>query len=121
MRKRLFADGFRYRKNDKRYPGRPDIVLPKYKTMIFINGCFWHQHPGCKQAHIPETRKDYWTNKLIKNVERDKRNVDVLRSLGWNVIILWECEIKTKAKQDERLKLLEEEIKSNRQNEDSQP
>ena len=111
VRKRLFADGFRYRKNDKRYPGKPDIVLPKYHTVIFVNGCFWHQHPGCKGSHIPETRKAYWQEKLNRNINRDRQNIELLQSLGWKVIIVWECEIKTKAKREERILRLEEEIR----------
>lgn len=113
VRERLFADGFRYRKNDKRYPGHPDIVLPKYKTVVFVNGCFWHQHPGCKDAHIPETRKEYWEPKLFRNVSRDKKNVNELQEMGWNVIIVWECELRTKDKREERLQFLEEEIRNN--------
>jgi DNA mismatch endonuclease (patch repair protein) len=94
VRKYLFSKGFRYRVNDKRYPGHPDIVLPKYKTVIFINGCFWHQHPNCKYASIPKTNKEYWIPKLQKNVERDKLNYKKLSKLGWNVIVIWECELK---------------------------
>ena len=112
VRKRLFAFGFRYRKNDKRYPGHPDIVLPKYHTMIFVNGCFWHQHPGCKEAHIPETRKQYWEEKLIRNVERDKENIWKLNSMGWKVIVIWECELQTKEKREERIQHLIQEIKN---------
>ena len=113
VRERLFADGFRYRKNDKRYPGHPDIVLPKYKTIIFVNGCFWHQHSGCKEAHIPETRREFWEAKLTRNVARDEKNVKELKEMGWNVVVVWECELKTKAKRDERIKHLEKEIVNN--------
>jgi DNA mismatch endonuclease (patch repair protein) len=81
VRKYLFANGFRYRKNDKRFPGKPDIVLPKYKTIIFIHGCFWHGH-NCKRGKLPETRKSFWKKKISQNIERDKRNNDILENLG---------------------------------------
>ncbi len=93
VRKYLFSKGFRFRKNDKRYPGKPDVVLPKYKTVIFVNGCFWHRHEGCKDATIPKTRTDFWLTKLNKNVEKDKQNQERLNKEGWNVIVLWECEL----------------------------
>ncbi len=94
VRKYLFSKGFRFRKNDKRYPGKPDIVLPKYKTVIFINGCFWHRHEGCKDATIPKTRTEFWNDKFIKNVSNDKKNVLELEKLGWTVLTIWECELK---------------------------
>ena len=112
VRKYLFSKGFRYRKNDKRYPGKPDIVLPKYNAMVFVNGCFWHQHSGCKAAAIPETNSDYWKKKLQKNVERDKQQMETLRNLGWNVIIVWECELSSKVKREQRLNALIEEIQA---------
>ena len=112
VRKKLFAAGFRYRKNDKRFPGRPDIVLPKYQTVVFVNGCFWHQHSGCKESHIPESRKQYWEEKLFRNVERDKENIIKLKTMGWKVIVVWECELQTAAKREECLQRLEREIKS---------
>lgn len=94
VRKYLFSEGFRFRVNDKRYPGHPDIVLPKYKTCIFVNGCFWHVHKGCKYFVWPENNKSFWHEKLSKNVERDNRNYHLLKEMGWNVIIIWECELK---------------------------
>lgn len=94
VRSWLFARGFRFRKSDKRYPGKPDIVLPKYKTVIFINGCFWHRHEGCKYATMPKTRVDYWNAKFERNVANDKLHIKHLEELGWNVITLWECELK---------------------------
>lgn len=94
VRSWLFSRGFRFRKNDKRYPGNPDIVLPKYKTVIFVNGCFWHRHEGCKYATMPKTRIDYWNAKFERNVANDRLHVQQLESLGWNVITLWECELK---------------------------
>lgn len=93
VRKRLFSHGYRYRKNDKRLPGKPDIVLPKYKSVIFIHGCFWHRHPGCKNATMPKTRVEFWQEKFDRNVENDKLHKDQLEALGWDVIIIWECEI----------------------------
>lgn len=93
VRKYLFSKGFRFRKNDKRYPGKPDVVLPKYKTVIFVNGCFWHQHPGCKQATMPKTRTEFWQKKLQRNVDNDKKNIQKLEQDGWNVIVIWECEL----------------------------
>ena len=94
VRSWLLARGFRFRKNDKRYPGKPDIVLPKYKTVIFINGCFWHRPEGCKYATMPKTRVDYWNAKFERNVANDKLHIKHLEELGWNVITLWECELK---------------------------
>ena len=95
VRKYLFSQGFRYRKNDKRYPGKPDIVLPKYKTVIFVNGCFWHMH-DCGRFVWPSSNEEYWRTKIERNIERDKQAVDQLRSDGWNVIVVWECELKAK-------------------------
>jgi len=94
VRHYLFQQGFRFRKNDKRYPGKPDIVLPKYKTAIFVHGCFWHRHEGCKYATNPKTREEYWTAKFARNVENDKKHKAELEALGWKVIVLWECELK---------------------------
>ena len=105
-RKFLFQNGFRYRKNDKRYPGKPDIVLPKYKTIVFINGCFWHRHDNCKLATLPKTRTDYWEMKLNRNVENDKKNIKLLEDDGWRVITLWECKLKADF-QGEMSKLIE--------------
>lgn len=110
VRKYLFSKGFRYRKNDKRYPGKPDILLPKYRTAIFINGCFWHQHPDCAAATLPETNKDYWSKKLQRNVERDALQIRQLHEMGWYVIVVWECEISNKIKREERLQSLIDEI-----------
>lgn len=95
VRKYLFARGFRYRKNDARYPGKPDLVLPKYHTVIFINGCFWHQH-GCSRSTLPKTNQDYWIPKIQLNVERDRQNIKALEDAGWQVIVIWECELKKK-------------------------
>lgn len=94
VRKYLFSRGLRYRKNDKRYPGKPDIVLPKYKVMVFVNGCFWHMHDGCKQSALPQSNADYWIPKLQANRERDEVNRRYLEQTGWRVITVWECELK---------------------------
>ncbi len=93
VRKYLFSQGFRDRKNVKELPGHPDIVLPKYKTIVFVHGCFWHMH-NCGSFHWPSTNKDYWENKIRKNVERDILNERFLKSAGWKVIVIWECELK---------------------------
>ena len=95
VRKYLFSQGFRYRKNVSSLPGKPDIVLPKYHSIIFVHGCFWHSHPGCKRSNIPKTKEDYWIPKLKRNVNNDIKHYDDLKALGWNVITVWECELKT--------------------------
>lgn len=109
VRRYLFAHGFRYRKNDKRLPGRPDIVLPKYKAAIFVNGCFWHGH-GCRNDRKAKSNTDYWKNKIDKNIERDLRNSEALIKKGFKVIVVWECELKDDA--EKRLKRLIDEIVS---------
>lgn len=93
VRKYLFSRGLRYRVNDKRLPGKPDLVFPKYKTVIFVNGCFWHQH-DCKFGSTPKSNTDYWLPKLERNVSRDKKSYTELEKLGWKIIIVWECELK---------------------------
>ena len=95
VRKYLFSKGFRYRKNVKTLPGCPDIVLPRYKTVIFVNGCFWHKH-NCPRFVWPSTNEEYWRPKIMGNVERDKRNLAELQQLGWTVLTVWECELKKK-------------------------
>lgn len=94
VRKYLFSQGFRFRKNDKRLPGKPDVVLPKYHTVIFVHGCFWHRHTGCKDATVPKTRTEFWIDKFEKNVANDRIHREMLEAAGWNVITLWECDIK---------------------------
>ena len=96
VRKGLFAKGFRYRKNVKKLPGCPDIVLPKYKTVIFVNGCFWHGHEGCRFFVWPKNNEEFWKEKISGNIHRDKRNRQLLTDLGWCVIDIWECELKKK-------------------------
>ena len=104
VRKYLFSQGFRYRKNVKKLPGCPDIVLTKYRTVIFVNGCFWHKH-DCPRFVWPSSNQDYWRPKILRNVERDQKNTEKLISLGWRVITVWECELK-KATCENRLKQL---------------
>ena len=111
VRKYLFSQGFRYRKNDKRLPGKPDIVLPKYKTVIFVNGCFWHKHEGCKYFAWPQNNAEFWKEKIESNVVRDKKQYEELQDAGWRVIIVWECELKKKRKSD-TLERLVDEIKA---------
>lgn len=94
VRKYLFSQGFRYRKNVSNLPGKPDIVLPKYNTVVFVNGCFWHAHQGCKWFVPPKSNSEFWQKKFSYNMERDERNYNLLRELGWKVIIVWECEIR---------------------------
>lgn len=94
VRKYLFSKGFRFRKNDKRLPGKPDVVLPKYHTVIFVHGCFWHRHPGCRDAATPKTRTEFWLDKFEKNVTNDRIHCEALEAAGWKVITLWECDIK---------------------------
>jgi len=100
VRKYLFAQGFRYRKNDNRLPGKPDIVLPKYKTVIFINGCFWHGHEGCRYFAWPKNNAEFWKEKISGNILRDKHNRQILSDQGWRVIEVWECELKKKSAQE---------------------
>jgi DNA mismatch endonuclease, patch repair protein len=94
VRKFLFSKGFRYRKNVKDLPGKPDIVLPKFRTVIFVHGCFWHGHYQCKRASIPRSNNLFWDIKIKKNKERDKRNCLQLKRMGWHVITIWQCELK---------------------------
>ena len=112
VRKYLFSKGFRYRKNDKRYPGRPDIILPKYKTAIFVNGCFWHMHDGCPKFIMPKSNIEYWKPKLERNKRHDIENKITLEKQEWKVIVVWECELKKDNKED-RLRRLVEEIVQN--------
>ena len=112
VRSWLFSRGFRFRKNDKRYPGKPDIVLPKYKTVIFINGCFWHRHEGCKYATTPKTNREYWEKKFERNDTNDRLHQQQLEDMGWQVIVLWECELLNN-KIENTLESLERKILTN--------
>ena len=99
VRKYLFSRGLRFRKNDKRLPGHPDIVFPKYKTVVFVPGCFWHGHEGCKYFVMPKTNVEFWANKIHTNIERDTVINSKLANLGWNVLVVWECELKSKMRE----------------------
>ncbi|SRR5690606_6562325 len=99
VRKFLFASGLRYRLYDKKLPGKPDIVLPRYKTVIFIHGCFWHGHENCKYAEIPKTRSDFWLAKIKQNKLRDMNNIKKLENEGWKLFIIYGCELKNDKKQ----------------------
>ena len=110
VRKYLFSKGFRYRKNVKKLPGCPDIVLPKYRTVVFVNGCVWHKH-DCPRFVWPSSNQEYWRPKILRNVERDQLSRQELEAFGWKVIVIWECELKKKVR-DARLARLEVEIKN---------
>lgn len=116
VRQWIFARGFRFRKNDKRYPGKPDIVLPKYKTVIFINGCFWHRHEGCKYATTPKSRTEFWLDKFNRNISNDIKNRKELEAHGWHVITVWECELK-KNVFEETMSRIEKQIILNKSDE----
>ena len=109
VRKYLHDHGFRYRKNDKRLAGKPDIVLPRHKTLVFVHGCFWHGH-NCKAAKLPETRKDFWESKIGATAKRDKKNNFELSKLGWKIIVIWQCELKNKELRKIRLTNLIKQI-----------
>lgn len=98
VRRMLFSMGFRYRLNVKELPGKPDIVLKKWNTVIFVHGCFWHRHKGCKDATTPKTRTEWWREKFKTNIKNDKKKGNDLQKLGWKVIIIWECEVNAKDK-----------------------
>ena len=106
VRKFLFSRGFRYRLNHPRLPGHPDLVLRKYRTVIFVNGCFWHGHDGCKYFVLPKTNSEFWKNKIQKNKERDIKEQKELASMGWHCITVWECQLKP-ALREQTLKSLE--------------
>ena len=94
VRSFLFRHGFRFRLHVKNLPGHPDIVLPKYRTVVEVRGCFWHRHPGCRQSTTPSTNAEFWQEKFKRNVERDEKTEKQLKELGWNLIVIWECELK---------------------------
>lgn len=99
IRKALFAKGFRYKLHDKKLPGQPDLVFPKYRAVIFVHGCFWHMH-GCHLFKWPSTRQAFWREKITGNSERDKKNIITLQETGWRVLIVWECAVKGPARMD---------------------
>jgi DNA mismatch endonuclease (patch repair protein) len=99
VRHYLFSRGFRYRLNDPRLPGHPDLVLRKYRTVVFVNGCFWHGHEGCKYFRLPQTNTEFWQAKITRNAERDKLMQKKLAVLGWHCITVWECQLKPKVRE----------------------
>ncbi|TVM33820.1 very short patch repair endonuclease [Oceanidesulfovibrio marinus] len=105
VRSLLHSMGYRFRLHRKDLPGKPDIVLPKYKTVIFVHGCFWHGHSICQDGHIPKSNSDYWKSKIDNNIRRDKKNMSLLSNSGWSYVIIWECETNN-------LNILEQRIKS---------
>ena len=107
VRKYLFSKGFRYRKNVRSLPGTPDIVLSKYRTVVFVNGCFWHKHE-CKRFVFPSSNTDYWIPKILRNVERDEKNYHLLAADGWRVLTVWECELKMKNREERLTRLVTE-------------
>lgn len=112
VRKYLFSRGLRYRKNVKTLPGKPDIVFPKYRTAVFVNGCFWHGHNGCRYFVMPKSNTEYWESKINSNIARDQKTYDNLLALGWNVLVVWECELK-KDKRENTLENLYYKIRNN--------
>ena len=112
VRRYLFSHRFRYRKNVSTLPGKPDIVLPKYKTCIFVNGCFWHKHEGCRYFVWPKNNAKFWEAKINGNAERDLRQQNELQAIGWNVIVVWKCELK-KPLFDNTMSSIEDKIRRN--------
>ena len=112
VRKGLHARGFRFRLQDRKLPGRPDIVLPKYGVAIMVNGCFWHGHKGCRYATKPKSNIEFWETKIARNKHRDEVTAAHLEALGWTVIVVWECELRGKEKAEARIQTLAEEIRS---------
>jgi DNA mismatch endonuclease Vsr len=108
VRRFLHGQGYRYRIHRKDLPGKPDIVIPRLKVCIFVHGCFWHRHPGCPFATTPKTRSEFWNEKFQKNVARDLAHIDALEAAGWNVLIVWECQLK---KEPETLNRLEQKLR----------
>ena len=93
LRSLLHREGFRFRLHDERLPGKPDIVLPRYRTVIFVNGCFWHRHKNCKFAYVPKSRQEFWLTKFERTVNRDQEKLEALTNMNWQVIVVWECEL----------------------------
>ena len=110
VRKYLFSHGFRFRKNVAGLPGKPDIVLPKYKTVVFIHGCYWHRHQGCKYCYTPKTNVEFWNKKFEDNIRNDENKCRLLHEAGWNVITLWECDIEKRF--ESTMEILEQQLRS---------
>lgn len=107
VRSALHANGFRFRVHNKKLPGTPDIVLAKYQTVILVHGCFWHRHENCRHSSIPKTNTEFWIDKFERNAQRDRKNLKELTDAGYEVIVLWECELKTSTKLEETLDRLD--------------
>lgn len=114
VRRFLWSNGFRYRLHDKHLPGKPDIVLRKYRTVIFVHGCFWHGHTGCSYFKLPKTRADWWKTKIERTQEKDEEVFEQLRDLGWKVIVVWECGLRGKEAGPSLLEVMDEILGSNR-------
>ena len=112
VRSYLHRCGFRFRVHGRQLPGKPDIVLPKYRTVVFVHGCFWHRHQDCSRSTMPASRVDFWRDKFEKNVARDEKNQALLQQGDWRVLVVWECEISTCSKRDGRLTLLVRQIEA---------
>ena len=113
VRRYLFSKGLRYRKNVRTLPGKPDIVLPKYKTIVLVNGCFWHKH-DCGRFVMPTSNTEYWEKKINGNVERDKTNIALLEEQGWRVIVIWECQLKKRVQSETLSKLFDNIVQGDR-------
>jgi len=111
LRSELFRQGFRFRLHRKDLPGKPDIVLPKYRTAIFVNGCFWHFHKDCREGRIPSTNSKFWKQKLQRNIMKDQANINALKRANWKVIVIWECEINNSSLFGDKLLSIYNEIK----------
>ncbi|MBR6226747.1 MAG: DNA mismatch endonuclease Vsr [Bacteroidales bacterium] len=105
VRQWLWRHGYRYRLNVKSVPGKPDIVMRRYRTAIFVNGCFWHGHHGCDKFKIPQTNREFWVNKIKRNQERDQKNYQLLHDNGWQVIVVWECQLQPKTIEETMLRV----------------
>lgn len=112
VRRYLFSHGFRFRLHVKNLPGKPDIVLPKYKTLILVHGCFWHGHDGCRYCTVPKTRTEWWTEKIARNKSNDIRAFDILTRSGWKILTVWECELKKQKIESTLIKLREDILDS---------
>ena len=115
LRKALHREGFRFRLNDTKLPGKPDIVLKKYRAAIFINGCFWHGHLGCPKSKIPETNREFWTKKIHGNMERDAKNILALQNAGWRVLVVWTCAFGNKDLSEQTVQKTIEWLKSGKE------
>ena len=112
IRSKLHKAGYRFRLHVKGLPGKPDIVLPKHNTIIFVNGCFWHRHEGCEYAYKPKTRVDFWNQKLNRNIKRQGEVIKELRDLEWKVLVIWECEVSNEKLIRDRFKLIKKVLKT---------